>query len=80
MSKVENTPENIALCPCPDCPSYNDCAREKGETLFCAGAIGKGTCEYEMNGCICMPCPVHQANNLKDGYYCIKGSAEEIDK
>lgn len=80
MPKVENTPENRARCSCTKCPSYNDCAKGKDESLYCATGVGKSECEYKMNGCICGPCPVHKENNLKMGYYCIHGSAEEVGK
>jgi len=33
-----------------------------------------------MNGCICGPCPLTKEYNLKKGYYCISGSALEIDE
>ena len=70
------TPENFEKCVCPKCPSYNDCAKGKNEALYCAQDVGKSACEYNMNGCICMDCPVHKENNLDAGYYCIHGSAK----
>jgi hypothetical protein len=80
MSKVEKTQTNMEKCSCPGCPSYNECSRGKAELLFCADAIGKSSCPYPMNGCICMPCVVHQENDLKSGYYCIHGSADKVDE
>ena len=80
MPKVANTPDNRAKCACSVCPSYNDCARDKGETMFCAEENGKGTCDYQMNGCVCGPCPVHTECKLSSGYYCMHGSAEQVDK
>jgi len=77
MVKVEKTPENLKKCSCPKCPSYNECAERKLEKLFCAKEVGKSSCKFQMNGCICMSCPVHKENNLKAGYYCINGSAEQ---
>ena len=76
MTLVEKNDENLKKCSCPKCPSYNDCAKEKQERLYCATSIGKSKCAYKMNGCICMMCPVHVKFNLKSGYYCINGSAE----
>ncbi len=80
MTKVENSPENREKCVCPDCPSFLGCSKEKGETLFCADEVGKSKCDYKMNGCICGPCPLTKEYNLKKGYYCISGSALEIDE
>ena len=78
MPKVMKNEANLSECPCPRCPSYNDCARGKSETLYCAEAVGQSACEYKMNGCICGSCSVHMACSLSNGYYCIKGSAEKI--
>lgn len=79
MPKVENNEANVNKCACAGCPSYNECARGKNELLYCAGKIGKSACEYKMSGCVCGVCPVHIENKLKSGYYCIKGSADEVD-
>ncbi|MEI7452534.1 MAG: DUF2769 domain-containing protein [Candidatus Falkowbacteria bacterium] len=79
MFKVENTPDNLKKCACPQCPSYNECAKGKMELLYCSGAIGKSTCEYKMNGCTCGMCAVHKDCGLRAGYYCLHGSAEEIN-
>lgn len=79
MPKVEKNEANLSKCFCPNCPSYNECAKGKTERLYCAGEIGKSSCEYKMNGCLCGGCPVHAENNLQAGYYCIHGSADEVD-
>lgn len=79
MSIVEKNEANLNACFCPRCPSYNECAKEKMERLYCAEEIGKSGCEYKMNGCLCGGCPVHAKSELKSGYYCINGSAEEVD-
>jgi hypothetical protein len=79
MPKVAKNETNLKKCPCPECPSYNECAGGKKEVLYCAEEIGKSACDYAMEGCICGPCPVHVENNLLSGYYCIGGSAEEVD-
>ena len=75
MSAVEKNEDNLGQCACPHCPSYNDCAKEKHELLYCAEAIGKSICAYQMSGCVCGGCPVHQENKLKSGYYCIHGAS-----
>ena len=79
MPKVEKNEANLNKCFFFYCPSYNVCAKGKIERLYCAGEIGKSSCEYKRNGCICGGCPVHMENDLKAGYYCINGSADEID-
>lgn len=80
MTKVEKNETNLGKCRCPNCPSYNECARGKAERLYCAGEIGKSDCSFKMNGCICGSCPVYRECNLKAGYYCARGSADVIDK
>ncbi|MFA6119197.1 MAG: DUF2769 domain-containing protein [Parachlamydiales bacterium] len=78
MTKVQKNKNNISLCSCnKGCPSYNDCAKKANEGLFCA--IGKSSCSFKMNGCICGSCPVHKANGLKSGYYCMNGTADVVD-
>ena len=79
MPKVEKNDANLNRCFCPKCPSYNECAKGKIERLYCAGEIGKSSCQYKMNGCLCGGCLVHRENGLKAGYYCIKGSADAIE-
>lgn len=76
MPKVAKTAANIKKCICPNCPSYNECAKGKKELLYCAQEIGKSACEYKMNGCICGACPVHTENDLHAGYYCVHGINE----
>jgi methylamine---glutamate N-methyltransferase subunit C len=76
MTKIENNEENKALCFCLKCPSMNDCGVDKKEILFCA--MGAGVCNYKNNGCICGSCKVYRDNKLKNGYYCKKGSSEQI--
>ena len=80
MPKVIKNETNLSKCPCAHCPSYNECAKGKVELLYCAEEIGKSTCPYKMNGCICGGCPVYKESHLKAGYYCIKGSADEVDQ
>ena len=66
--------ENLkARCPCPTCPSYNDCAKNAGETLFCA--TGKSfMCISEEKGCICPKCPIAEELGLRHSYFCTRGS------
>jgi aldose sugar dehydrogenase len=79
MSKVEKSEKNTKNCSCPGCPSYDNCAKEKSETLYCADEIGKNNCEFQKHGCLCGACPVHAEFFLKSSYYCIQGSADKVD-
>jgi hypothetical protein len=64
------------LCICRDCPTYNECMREKDELLFCFG--GKSlNCTFEKRGCLCPTCPVTSLTGLSKSYYCIRGSEQE---
>lgn len=76
MPKVENNLSNQKKCFCPNCPTFDTCAKEKNERLYCAA--GKTACDLKMKGCLCGACPVHAENNLQSGYYCLKGLADEI--
>ncbi len=80
MTKVPKDTKNLSMCSCGKCPSYNDCAKKKHEALFCAKQVGKSTCPFKMNGCVCGNCPVHKTFHLKSGYYCLNGSADQVDK
>jgi hypothetical protein len=65
-------------CVCPGCPTYNSCAGDKGERVYCFG--GKSTScvkESDMSGCICPGCPVQEALKFEKMYYCIYGNAKE---
>ena len=70
--------KNLEGCICQKCPSYNKCAREKEEKLFCAEGIGKSHCDFSMLGCLCADCPVYKEHGLEYGYYCIHGSASYV--
>jgi hypothetical protein len=60
-------------CPCPTCPSYNNCAKEAGETLFCS--TGKSfMCISEEKSCICPTCPITTEMGLKFKLFCTRGS------
>lgn len=62
-----------AMCTCGGCPSYNDCAKDGKELLFCA--TGKSpSCITEEKGCICPKCPVTPEMGLIKTYFCTKGS------
>ena len=46
-------------CVCPICPSYNDCAKEKDENIFCITGKSDGCINLEL-GCMCPTCPLAQ--------------------
>ncbi len=64
-----------ADCICPDCPTYNKCAGDQQELLYCVE--GKSSCISEELGCICPDCPVAAQFDLVDMYYCTQGSEKE---
>jgi hypothetical protein len=62
-----------AMCTCPGCPSYNTCAKNAKESLFCA--MGKSfMCISEEKGCICPTCPVAKTLGLKNKFFCNRGA------
>jgi len=72
MAKVPDTPENSQKCICGDCPSYNQCMKDKGELLYCAGK--KSECDFERKGCLCGMCPLTPEFGLEKTYYCATGA------
>ncbi|MCW3997579.1 MAG: DUF2769 domain-containing protein [Candidatus Bathyarchaeota archaeon] len=74
--KMKAIDMNKSLCICRACPSYNDCAKENGELLYCS--LGSSpTCITEATVCICTGCPVTSKMGLKNLYFCTKGSEKE---
>jgi Protein of unknown function (DUF2769) len=63
-------------CICPTCPTYNECMRADDQRLFCVQGRSP-TCTFDKKGCLCPPCPVARALQLKKSYYCIRGSEQE---
>ncbi len=73
MKIVESNKE---LCICGDCPTYNDCARDNQELLYCT--LSKSPmCITEEAGCICPACPITEQMGLKHEYFCTRGSEKE---
>ncbi len=64
--------ENCELCRCTDCPSYNICARDKGERVFCI--ISGSGCISDLKGCICGDCEVAQRMGMTTSRYCAEGT------
>ena len=67
--------ENQDRCNCPPCPTYAECAKEKGELVFCMR--DKSSCIKEMKQCYCPDCPVHQQYNLRFMFYCVRGNESD---
>jgi len=64
--------EKRSVCRCPACHSYNRCAREHHELLYCI--TGKSMlCISEDAGCTCGDCPVMTDLGLRHQYFCMKG-------
>jgi hypothetical protein len=74
--RMKTINENKKLCICPDCPTYNECAKEKGELFYCA--LGKSaTCITKESGCVCPACPITETMGLTKDYFCIKGTESQ---
>ena len=61
------------MCTCPSCPTYNECAKNAMEGMFC----GHGTsfhCIKEVKGCICPTCPVAKQMGLTHSAFCGMGN------
>ena len=62
-----------ALCTCPGCPTYTNCAKNNKELFFCW--MGKSfMCIPAEKGCICPSCPVTKAAGLKNTSFCTRGA------
>jgi hypothetical protein len=64
----------LGICVCKGCPSFMDCGEDIG---YCFPTIGKSRCITEEKGCICGGCPVYAKLELKNAYYCTRGSEKE---
>jgi hypothetical protein len=68
--------ESKALCICPDCPSYNECAQKRGESFYCA--LGRSpACITKESGCICPACPITEKMGLTHQYFCTRGTEKK---
>jgi hypothetical protein len=74
--RIKRIEDYRSLCICPSCPTYNKCAQEKGELLYCfLGASPQ--CITEEVGCICPACQLWERTDFKNEYFCIKGTEIE---
>lgn len=86
MEKSEDDKQNSInslkqQCICYKCPTYNDCAKNAEEGLYCI--LGESEeCINNDIGCICPDCPLAQAMGVGTVFntYCIKGSELEERK
>jgi hypothetical protein len=76
MTEEEMVAWVMENCICPQCPSWIPEAAEKGEGGYCA--VGISECIVDEMGCVCPECPVTLEKGLQWGYYCTRGSAEEL--
>ena len=60
-------------CICQGCPTYNACATDAGELLYCL--TGKSFhCITEDLGCVCPSCPLVDELGLDNLTFCILGA------
>jgi hypothetical protein len=70
--RKEITHKKRESCICPACPTYNRCAREQNELLYCITGKSK-LCISEDNWCTCRNCSVTGELGLKYHDFCLKG-------
>jgi hypothetical protein len=78
IMKVEDTPENMAICKrfCGPCPTFkpNKINEVPPVALFCArGQSTKPVAEIEDNGCSCFGCEIFRSHELKGAWFCMHG-------
>jgi hypothetical protein len=64
-------------CQCPDCPTYNKCAKWDGEAIYCL--VGKSKeCVVNEVDCVCSDCPLAKELGLRmTHFYCTLGPEKE---
>jgi hypothetical protein len=62
-----------SMCICATCPSYNECAKNANESLFCATGKSFMCINFE-EGCLCPQCPVTEEMGLRNTLFCTRGS------
>ncbi len=68
-------------CICQICATYNECASDANEKLFCVNGKSED-CITEPRGCECPTCPLAQSLDVGviNNTYCLKGSEMEQRK
>jgi hypothetical protein len=82
--KIKDLEELLAKesdrCQCPDCPTYAECAKTSGESLYCFSGKSK-ECDIVEVDCVCADCPVAKDLELKFAhFYCTIGAEKEQRK
>jgi hypothetical protein len=73
IKKIENLKK---LCICEGCPTYNECAGEENELLYCV--LGKSPkCITKEVTCICPDCPITEQMGLENQFFCTRGAEKE---
>jgi len=84
VSEMSTDDQNKAIeeykgsCICPTCPTWNKCAEDANEKLFCVTGKSKN-CITEPKGCMCPTCPLAQSLDVgvERNTYCLNGSEME---
>jgi hypothetical protein len=65
-------------CVCPTCATYNECAADANEKLFCVTGKSKD-CITKPKGCECPTCPLAQSLDVGviNNTYCLNGTEME---
>lgn len=64
------------LCICEGCPTYNECAGNENELLYCV--LGKSpNCIVKEVTCLCPDCPITEQLGLKNQFFCTRGSERD---
>jgi len=66
-------------CPCPKCPTYTECAKEREEKLFSFYGRSPDCVTRELK-CICGKCPVHSELGFRGHHYCTRGGERTSPK
>ncbi len=67
---------NKSLCICPTCPTYNECAKDNEELLYCVSGRSI-TCITKESGCICPACKIAENLGLTKDYFCVYGTEKK---
>ncbi|ACL18010.1 DUF2769 domain-containing protein [Methanosphaerula palustris] len=73
VDKAAAIAEMHEKCPCPGCPTYNRCASEAKEKLFCINGRSF-MCISDQKTCACPTCGLGQSVGLKNTSFCTRGS------
>lgn len=73
--KKQGAKKMAAICICPDCPTYNDCAKDAKEVFYCAHGSSFHCISEEMS-CICASCPITEQFGLTHDFFCTRQSEE----